>query len=78
MMSLEESNVKFILDQYEINERDRYKILSIVASLTNENTKLVKELNKRTLRNDLPESLKETHSKRDLNTRHRKRSKSRR
>lgn len=71
-MSLEENNVKFLIDKYEIKDTDRYKILSIVASLVNERIKLVKELNKKTIRNEMPASLKETYSKKDLNTRHRK------
>ena len=71
-MSLEEKNVEYILDQYKVDQRDRYKILSTVAQLVNEvnklmneNIKLVKELNKKVLRNDLPVSLQKSYSKRD-------------
>lgn len=65
--SLEESNAEHIIDRYVdcISEQDRYTILSIVASLARENTRLSNELSRFIVRQQMPNSVTNTISKRE-------------
>ena len=58
--TLEESNVERILDNYTnvISDQDRYRIVSIVASLAREVTKLANEISRNTVRHQLPDSVR--------------------